>query len=182
MLNIELINLLQRITGISAFALITLQIFLSTNRKFTKLHMLNGILAYIFIFMHPILMVIYRYLYNSQIDPFYVYVDLCVLCDGPYEFYLNLGRVSFWTITLTVITARLRGNMAFITGKKVGEWIGNNWRKLHLLNYVAFYTVSFHSYNIGTDSVNNLFIYFFWFCQTVVIYSIGKKILEFKRS
>lgn len=175
--NLELINLLQRITGITAFALITLQIFLSSNRKFLKFHMLNGILAYTFVFVHPILMIIYRYLYTSEIDPFYVYTDLCVLCDGTYEFYVNLGRIAFYLITITVFTAKFRKGIMFL-GKTTSDWIVNNWRKLHVINYITFYLVSFHSYNIGTDSINKLFVYFFWICQVVVLGVLLKKLRE----
>lgn len=183
MTNLELINLLQRITGIAAFSLITLQIFLSTNRKYLKFHMLNGILAYTFIFLHPILMIVYRYLYTSKIDPFYVYTDLCVLCDGMYETYVNLGRIAFYLLTLAVFVAKFRKGALFL-GKKTSDWIVLNWRKLHVINYVAFYFVSFHAINIGTESLNKVFIFFFWLCQLVVLYTVVKRVLDiikFKR-
>lgn len=132
--------------------------------------MLNGILAYTFIFLHPILMILYRYSYSSDFDPFYVYTDVCVLCDGAYEHFVNLGRIAFYITTLTVITARFKNYFS--------NWIKNNWRKLHVLNYVAFYFVSIHAYNLGTDSINKLFIYFFWLCQLIVLISIFKKLSE----
>lgn len=169
--DIVTINLIQRITGVTAFVLITLQIFLSSNIKFTKLHKLNGILAYTFIFIHPILMILYRYSYSGKFDPFYVYTDLCVLCDGTYEHFINLGRIAFYITTITVITARFKNYLS--------EWIRNNWRKLHILNYIAFYLVSIHAYNLGSDTSKQWFIYFFWFAQTVVLYAIIKRIREY---
>lgn len=169
MTNLEIVNLLQRITGLTAFALITLQIYMSTNRKFLKLHMLNGILAYTFVFLHPLLMVVYRYFANHKIDPFYVYTDLCVLCDGTYETYINFGRIAFYLITLTVVTAKFRN---------ISAWVSNNWRKLHIINYVVFYLVSIHAYNVGTDFLSQIFIYLFWFCQAIVAYAIIKRIVE----
>lgn len=184
MTNLELINLAQRITGIAAFSLITLQILLSTNRKFLKYHMLNGIFAYFFVFMHPILMIAYRYVYSSELDPFYVYTDLCVLCNSSYEHFINLGRISFYLITITVFTAKFRNGILFL-GKKTSDFIVNNWRKMHILNYAVFYFVSVHAINIGTDSLNTKFIYFFWICQAIVMYAILKRIvdyLKFKRS
>lgn len=167
MTNLEIVNLVQRITGIAAFSLITLQIFLSSNRKFVKFHMLNGILAYTFIFMHPVLMVVYKYLYSSKLDPFYVFTDVCVLCDGVYEYYINFGRLAFYLLTTAVIAAKFR---------KISEWLNNNWRKLHILNYVAFYFVSIHAYNIGSDSTTKLFLTFFWLCQIIVAGVIVKRI------
>jgi len=169
--DIVTINTIQRITGIIAFTLITLQIFLSSNRKFTKFHMLNGILAYTFIFVHPIMMILYRYSYMGDFDPFYVYTDVCVLCNGEYEHFVNLGRIAFYLVTITVLTAKFRD--------KIHKWVGKNWRKLHILNYLVFYLVSVHAINIGTDSTNKLFLYFFWFCQIVVLYSITKRVREY---
>lgn len=178
MINIETINLIQRVTGITAFALITLQIFLSSNRKFLKFHMLNGILAYTFVFIHPILMILYRYSYSGDFDPFYVYTDLCVLCDGTYEHYVNLGRISFYLLTVSVFVAKFRKGIS-ILGKSTSDWIVNNWRKLHVINYLVFYLISIHAYNLGSDVSKKWFIYLFWFCQVVVIYTILKRIKEY---
>ncbi|MFZ3301293.1 MAG: hypothetical protein WA152_01100 [Microgenomates group bacterium] len=175
--DIQTINLLQRITGISAFVLITLQIFLSSNRKFLKFHMLNGILAYTFVFIHPILMILYRYSYSSDFDPFYVYTDVCVLCDGIYEHYINLGRIAFYLLTISVFVAKFRKGIS-ILGKTTSDWIVNNWRKLHVINYLVFYIISIHAYNIGSDSTKQWFIYLFWFCQIVVLGVLLKKLRE----
>jgi len=169
MTNLEIITLLQRITGIIAFSLLTLQIYLSSNRKFIKFHMLNGILAYTFIFLHPVLMIVYKYIYSSKFDPFYVFTDICVLCDGVYEYYINFGRTAFYLVTIAVIAVKFRD---------VNTWLKIHWRKLHMLNYVAFYFVSIHAYNIGTDSSTKLFTYFFWLAQVVVLYRL---LLKLKR-
>ena len=169
MLNIEIVNLIQRITGLAAFFLITLQIFLSSNRKYIKYHMLNGILAYTFVFIHPVLMVVSNYLFSSNFDPFYVYVDACVMCNGTYEYYVNFGRIAFYSVTIAVIAAKLRN---------INTWLKNNWRKLHLLNYIAFYAVSIHAYNIGTDFSKTIFIYLFWICQLVVLYTLVLKVRQ----
>jgi predicted ferric reductase len=171
MTNIEIINLIQRITGLVAFFLITLQIILSSNRKYIRYHMLNGILAYTFVFIHPILMIVSRYLFNSDFDPFYVYTDACVMCNSIYEHYINLGRLALYITTLTVITARFKNYLS--------DWFKTNWRKLHILNYLAFYFVSIHAIKIGSDVSKNWFIYFFWFCQIVVAWAIYNKVKFF---
>jgi len=163
MTNLEIINLLQRITGILALGLITLQIYLGANRKAIWLHKINGILAYTFVFLHPLLLVFYNYVAFGRFDPLYVFVDACVLCDGVRERLINLGRIAFYLVTIAVIAVKFR---------EFNSWLKVNWRKLHVLNYLAFYFVSFHSIKIGTDSTSSLFLIYFLACQIVVLYSI----------
>lgn len=165
--NLEIVNLLQRITGITALFLITLHIYLGSSKKFLKFHMWNGILAYTFILIHPLLLIVYKYLYISKIDPFYVFTDVCLLCDGKYEYLINFGRLAFYFLTIGVLASYFRN---------INDWLKINWRKLHILNYFAFYFVSIHSYNIGTDATTKLFLIFFWACQVIVATVIIKKI------
>lgn len=167
MTDLQIINLLQRITGITAFVLITLQIYLSSSRKLIKYHMANGILAYTFVFLHPVLMIVYRYILYQKMDPFYVFTDACLLCDGAYEYYINFGRIAFYLITIAVIAVKFR---------YLDAWLKNNWRKLHILNYVAFYAISIHAYKLGTDSSTKIFIFLFWVCQAVVLYRLLLKL------
>lgn len=178
MISIEIINLLQRITGLTAFALLFIQLVVGSNmdyfrsklgEKALKIHIVNGILTYLFILLHPLLMVLMMYVGYSKLDPFYVFVDICVLCDGIYEYYINFGRLAFLFTTIAVFAGLFRG---------VNMWMRKNWRKLHILNYFAFYFVSIHSYNIGSDSSDPLFTYIFWTAQIVVLVSVVKKLKE----
>jgi predicted ferric reductase len=170
MSNLEIVNFLQRATGIIAIGLITLQIYLGATRKAIKFHMLNGIIAYSFVFLHPLLMVAYNYLIYRRIDPFFVYIDVCLLCPNKLDFVINLGRIGFWFITIAVIAAKFR---------KAADWLNQNWRKLHILNYFAFYFISAHAINISSDSTKTWFITYFIFLQLVVVYSV---IVRVKRS
>ncbi len=167
MTNLEIINLLQRITGMLALGLITLQIYLGANRKAIWLHKMNGILAYVFVFLHPLLLVGYDYVAFGRFDPLYVFVDVCLLCDSVRESLINFGRIAFYLVTTAVIAIKFR---------EFNSWLKVNWRKLHVLNYLAFYFVSFHSIKIGTDSTSSLFLVYFAFCQIVVLISIFNKI------
>ena len=167
MTNLEIINLLQRITGMLALGLITLQIYLGASRKAIWFHRINGILAYIFVFLHPLLLVFYDYVAFGRFDPLYVFVDVCLLCDSIRESLINLGRIAFYLITVAVIAIKFR---------EFSSWLKTNWRKLHVLNYLAFYFVSFHSINIGTDSKSSLFLVYFWICQIIVLCSIIQKL------
>lgn len=178
MSNLELINLLQRITGLTAFVLLFVQIILGSNMDFwrakfgsiaLKIHIANGLLAYLFIFLHPTLMIAFRYLLYQKIDPIYVFTDACILCDGVYEYYINFGRLAFISVTIAVFAGLFRGYDKFMR---------LNWRKFHMLNYLAFYFVSIHAYNIGTDSSTKLFVYLFWFFQIVVLYIVLSKLRQ----
>ena len=163
MTNLEIINLLQRITGLVALGLITFQIYLGASQKAIKFHKLNGILAYTFILIHPILFLLSRKIIYDRFDFYYIFVDACVICDKPYDFLINFGRIAFYLITTAVLAVKLRG---------VVPWLKTNWRKLNVLNYLAFYFVSLHSINIGTDSRSTWFIVYFAVCQIIVLYSI----------
>lgn len=163
MTNLEIVNTLQRATGIIGIGLITFQIYLGATRKAIKFHMVNGIVAYFFVILHPLLMVAYNYLIYRKIDPFLAYVDVCLFCPNKLDFLINLGRIGFWFITVAVIAAKYRNTI---------DWLKINWRKLHILNYLAFYFISVHTINIGSDSTKPLFMAYFVFLQLVVIYSI----------
>lgn len=149
--------------------LLALQIFMGAFRVSVKWHMLIGILAYMFIFTHPLLMVVHKYIYISDFDPFYVFVDFCILCNGRYEFFINLGRFGLYAITVAVFAARFRNSIDFL--KK-------HWRKLHVLNYLAFIFVSAHAINIGSDSSKPWFLIFFWVCHIVFLISVFKRLKE----
>ncbi|EKE06130.1 MAG: hypothetical protein ACD_19C00079G0035 [uncultured bacterium] len=172
MTNLELITLLQRITGLTAFVLLFIQIVLGSNMDFLrkrfgsialKIHTANGLLSYLFIFTHPTLMIAFRHFLYGKIDPYYVFTDLCLLCEKPYDYYINFGRLAFVSVTIAVFAGLSRGYDKFMR---------LHWRKFHSLNYLAFYFVSLHVHFIGTDSTVKLFTYFFWIAQIVVFYSI----------
>ncbi|HLC99470.1 MAG TPA: hypothetical protein VJC11_00740, partial [Patescibacteria group bacterium] len=58
------------------------------------------------------------------------------------EQYIALGRLALYLLFLSVTAALLR--------RKLTKW--NLWRKIHVLNYLIFFLIFFHSQNIGTDA------------------------------
>lgn len=173
-----LVNLFQRILGMSAFGAITFQIVLGGNMDWFRekfgswalsMHKLNGLFAYTLIFLHPVSWIFRNYFMIGTINPYYPFVDVCVLCKGPGEYFYNFGRLAFWSITFAVLAARL---VTIINNK----WLRYNWRKIHILNYFAFYFVSIHSFFIGTDSVSKLFIVFFVLNQFLVATIIVRRL------
>lgn len=167
MTNLEILNLGQRITGVVALGLITLQIYLGANHKKIAFHKINGILAYTFILIHPILFLLSRKITYNRLDFYYIFVDVCILCNKVYDHLINLGRIAFYFVTIAVLAVKLRDYF---------PWLKTNWRKLHILNYFAFYFVSVHSISIGSDSRSSLFIVYFLVCQLVVLFSLVQRL------
>lgn len=170
-----LINFFQRITGLALFSLLTIQITLGVlMSKLTerlggwifKFHILEGVFIYSLILLHPLLFVLYNFKIKGVIDPFYVFTDLCVLCKGNLEYFYNFGRIAFWLLTVGVLAGVMRTQ----------PWLQKHWRKFHVLNYVAFFSVIFHSFKVGSDTLSKPFIYFYWFAMAwisiLVIYRI----------
>lgn len=147
--------------------------------------MVVGIFAYFFIFLHPLLYVLLRYYLSLGFDPFYVFVDFCVMCRTPYDYFLSFGRYAFYIFTLAVIVAKARNGFSWFS-RGLNEFIKLHWRKLHALNYLAFIFVSSHAINIGSDATKPWFMVLFWSCQLVFLYVVVKKLrevyLNFKRS
>lgn len=170
MTNIEIVNLLLKITTFTAFVLLATQIYLNTYEKYLKLSNIVSFLIYAFIFTYPILMVISRYLSLGKIDPFYIYTDVCVLCSGNYEYYINFGRISFYLITVTFFASKF---------SSINSWFKTNWRKLYVLNYIGFYTLSIYVYHLYTYPNNSNLTVLFWACQFVVLSSIFMKIKKY---
>lgn len=163
MITLDTINLLLRINGLITFVLFVLVIY----SKFT-FKILNY-LTFFLIFLQTVLVVSARYLSNSDFDPFYMYTDLCVLCDGVYEYYINFLRISFYATTIAILAP-------FI--KNINNWFKTNWKYLFNFYYLSFYSLSIYLYNTGPVIKTNLFIYFFWICQIIVL---ARLVLEIRR-
>lgn len=166
----------QRITGLVAFSLIFIQIILGAlMSRLTeklggwvfKLHLIQGPFIYLLILSHPLLFVVINFKIRGVFDPFYVFSDLCVLCRSNLEFYYSLGRLSFWLITIAVIAAKLRTK----------PWWQDNWRKFHILNYLAFYLISVHAWQVGSDTKLVPFVWVYWLALVTVTLSVIYKLL-----
>ena len=168
-----LINFFQRLTGFLAFNLLFFQILIGSlmpvlrrrlGNFIFKFHMLQGALAYSLILLHPLLFVILNFRLTNKFDPFYVFTDFCVLCSKRVEYFYTLGRISFWLITLAVVAAKLRSSII----------LRKNWRRVHVLNYLAFFLVSAHAYFIGTDIKLEpvIFIYFTYITIALILLAV----------
>lgn len=166
--DILLLSTLQRISGLLAFVLIGMQIFMGAfMHKLTqiigarsfKLHIVQGIGSVVFIILHPILqtMIDYRVegVFRSFLQPVF---------SRPDELYYTFGRVAFVLLIVTILAAYFRTK---INLRRV-------WLKLHILNYIAFYFIFFHAFRLGSDvktfPFNIVFYVSFVFATIAVVY------------
>ena len=170
------INFFQRLTGLLGFALLFWQIILGAFMQklieklgawIFKFHTTEGAFTYAFVFLHPLLFVILNFKGTGSFDPFYVFTDICFLCQNNTELFYNFGRVSFWLITVAVLAAVLRTR----------PWLRNHWRKFHIFNYFAFLLTAVHARGVGTDVRFVPFVWFYWISITIVVFTIFYKFL-----
>lgn len=170
------INFFQRIIGFLGFSLLFWQIIIGAfMHRWTeklgawifKFHVLEGVVVYSLVLLHPLLFVLFNFKTKGMIDPFYVFTDVCVLCANKIEFLYTFGRVGFWLITLAVVAAKLRTQ----------PWLRIHWRKLHILNYFAFLLIAVHARGVGIDSRVTPFVWFYWVAVIAVVLTIFYKFL-----
>lgn len=158
-------NYLQRISGLLAFSLLFVQIILGAKlndwtkilgARAYKLHIVQGILTFAFIFVHPVFYSL-TFLQTDGVLKSFLLPDY----SSQTEIYISFGRFAFSLILLSVISSYFRTKLVFLR---------KNWRFVHILNYLAFYFVSFHLYKIGTDAKSAPFIYLFWLSVVSVSY------------
>lgn len=142
-----LANVFQRLSGMLAYVLIFTQLilgsFMNTLVQFIgarayRLHTFQGLIAYGFIFIHPLFQSAIIYQTSKSI----VEALLVILPQfkTQRDLYLVYGKIAFLLTTIAVLASYFRTNPFF----------RRNWRVLHRLNFLAFYFVFLHS-GIGKD-------------------------------
>ena len=149
--RIILVNFIQRILALTAFTMLFTQIVLGSfmHKWIEKLgawvlrfHMWEGLTAYVLVILHPLMFFLFNYFIYRSRDIFYIFVDVCILCKPPIEYFYSLGRLSFWLLSLAIAAALLRTATPFLR---------LHWRKFHALNYLTFLLVWIHSLGVGSD-------------------------------
>jgi predicted ferric reductase len=144
-------NFLQRSLGLTLFILLFVQIIIGafmsklTNKLggwLFNFHVFEGKLIYFLAFLHPVFFVLFNYYVGAKLDPYAAFINVCVLCKYPIDYYYTLGRISFWLLTVAVFAAVFRNSTV---------WLKKNWRNLHVINYVVFLLVGAHGFLLGTD-------------------------------
>ncbi len=144
-------NFVQRLLGLTAFTLLFFQIVLGAfMEKWTnklggwifRFHIIEGVLVYILIILHPLSFMLFNYFSQRGLDPFTVFIYFCVLCPTRIDFYQTLGRISFWLLNIAVWAGLLRMATPYMRA---------NWKKFHILNYLVFVFIGIHSIGLGSD-------------------------------
>lgn len=143
-------NLLQRLSGSVALFLLFVQIIFGAYRpKLSKLlgnwvmnfHIWQGRVIYVLVLIHTFSLLLFNFISKKGFDPFYVFVDFCVLCQTRKELFYSFGRFGFWLLNLAILSALVRKD----------NWWRQNWRYFHILNYILFFLISLHAFFIGSD-------------------------------
>jgi DMSO/TMAO reductase YedYZ heme-binding membrane subunit len=107
--------------------------------------------------VHPILYAVFTYQTVNKIILFII--PRSDINPPGYEMFLTYGRIAFSLLTVGVIAGLLRNRPE----------IRAHWRKFHILNYFAFFFVSVHALNVGTDIKTPPFAWFFWVANFVIL-------------
>lgn len=164
-----LINILQRMSGLVAFSLLFVQIILGAFMgKWTQIlgakaywvHINQGLLAYVFIFIHPITQMLLDYEARG------LQGALLTFLPG-FDIFLNFGKLAFVFLTAAVVIGYFRTK----------PFLRRNWRKLHILNYLAFFLIAIHSRNLGTDVSAPPFVFIFSIALLIVPLTIVYRLI-----
>lgn len=156
--QVILFSFIQRNLGMIALNLIFIQIILVAFAKpltrifgawIYKFHVIEGVLAYMLAFLHPIFYLLTLKISGHGFDPYVAFVNACLLCKTPYDYYLTLGRISFWVLTIGIFVAIFR---------KSNNWLLKHWKNIHLLNYLVFILAVVHGFFIGSDFRSPVFL------------------------
>lgn len=152
--EIVLINFFQRSFGTIAYVMLFVQIFLGSKMwellkffgaKAFKYHVTHGLIAYAFILIHPFMQMAIDVNLRGPL------AGLLTFLPGR-DIFLNLGKLAFVLVTAGAAAGYLRTR----------PFLRRNWRKLHILNYLAFIFVSIHAWNLGTDAKSFPFVITFF--------------------
>ncbi len=170
--RVLLANFLQRIFGVTAYTMLFIQIILgSFMQKWTerlggwvlRFHITEGVIVYALIILHPLMFVFLRYFDGGSLDPFYIFTQVCVLCNPITEYYYTLGRIGFWLVTIAVFAGLFRNATPFMR---------THWKKFHALNYLTFLLIGVHSFLVGTDFSSTSFFAFAIIAYLAVLYIV----------
>ena len=100
--RIILVNFIQRILALTAFTMLFTQIILGAfmpkwieklGAWVFKFHIFEGLIAYTLVILHPLMFFLFNYFIYRSLDIFYIFVDLCILCKPPVEYFYSLGKM-----------------------------------------------------------------------------------------
>mgnify|MGYP001588519183 CR=1 FL=1 len=171
--EIILINTFQRITGLLAFSLIFIQILLGAymdrwvqiiGAKAYRFHVVQGLMTYSVIFIHPLLNSALTYAVSKNLGD--VILGFVPAFSSQREIFLSYGKIAFVLVTISVFAAYFRTKPFF----------RRNWKAFHILNYLVFILVAFHSKGVGTDVSTFPFNFLYWVFVSGIAFIILHKL------
>ena len=167
-----ILNTFQRLTGMTAYILLFIQIMLGAfmdhwvqviGAKAYKFHITQGLFIYGLVLVHPTLYLLITYqLTNNLLQSFLVILPSF---KNQTETLLVFGKTALLLLTVSVTAAYFRTKPFF----------RRNWKAFHILNYLVFYLVFYHA-RIGTDLASQPFDTFYWLALFLVTMTIIYKL------
>jgi predicted ferric reductase len=182
-LSLVVLNSLQRLSGVVLLLLLFVQIIIGAYRpKLSSIlgswvmnfHIWQGRAIYALVLVHTFSLLLFNFLAEKGFNPFYVFIDLCLICKPKTELFYSFGRFGFWILTLTVLAALLRSK----------PWWKENWRYFHYLNYPLFFLISLHAFFLGSDFSPKSGYLFYFLCLffLIVLLILFQKIASWFKS
>jgi hypothetical protein len=167
-----IINLAQRILGLTIFILLFWQIIIGEfidklknllGNWIISFHLWEGISIYVLAILHPLMFLLFRHFTGAGTDPVFVFLGYCGYCQTNLDFYYTLGRFAFLFLTVGAVVWVLK----------------KNWQKFCALNYVVFLIAGTHGFLLGIDFTTRPFFCFSIVSSIVVLLLIVLHIPKF---
>lgn len=158
-----LLNVLQRVFGLSAFFLISAQLMVGNFFEYFvsryggwvyKFHTYQGIVGYFLVVLHVLSKILFDYISLGKKLFLNDIFSFCLLCETKYDFFISLGKLAFLIISLSVIAGKFRSQIE----------LRRIWRYIHISNYLLYPIIFIHALKLGTD--------FFGFPLIIIIFTV----------
>jgi|SRR3989344_5112618 len=164
-----------RLFGLFGITLIFIQMMLGAfmnyfrklfGTKILKFHIIEGIIAYLIIVLHPT----FYFLYNLQFSDFKTSIlSLLPSFATNIDIYIDFGKLGLIFLTIAIMAGIFR----------TYPLISKNWRWFHRLNYIVFGLILIHSFFLGTDTKTAPFVYLYPIFIVGLITSVVYKLKKF---
>lgn len=153
----DVVYLFLRLAALYGVTLMFVQLILgSYMQKFISIyggnilrwHIRQGLITYGIVLAHPLLYTVYGAQITQIFDPIRT---LWPNLSDVNEYYISFGRLGLYLLTIGIFFAYFRSHKLIL----------KHWRKFHIVNYVAFAFILFHSWSIGSDTRTAPFIFLY---------------------
>lgn len=171
-----LLGYTQRLIALIAFIMIADQIITGAFMPritekfggwFFQYHIILGAIAYALIIAHPLLYLVILTNATKSFDPFYVFTDFCLICETTSQLYITMGRIGFWLAIVAGLAAIFRVKIFQIRAY---------WKYIHIINYIAFFMIAIHAWNVGSDVSSTAFLYVYIIVVGAVVLTLLLKL------